>query len=109
METFRVPDVRGESRRGMWTNYVRRAVAVGTHGAARSKNAIGEPHMNSDYIKDSLMIANHIALTGVEAGREIAHRESRFRIARLESEVLRLRELLREHGIEVPDGVEVST
>ena len=64
--------------------------------------------MDTDFIKQSLITANAIALNGVSAGQEMARMESRERIRELESEVLRLRELLREHGIEPPEGIEVQ-
>lgn len=65
--------------------------------------------MNTDYIRESLMLASNIALNGVQAGREIARAESQPRIARLESEVLKLRQILRDNGIEPPEGVEVGS
>ena len=65
--------------------------------------------MNGDYIKDTLLTANAIALSGVQAGQEMARQEQRRRIAALEAEVLRLRAILRdEFDCEPPPNVNVT-
>ena len=64
--------------------------------------------MNTDYIAETLLLANNIALSGVQAGQEMARQESRRRIAALEAEVLRLRAILRDNGIEAEESVQVA-